>query len=57
MQSHFLREDQEPRPREAAQEMRKVFFVDAAHFILGCFLSVIWILVGFFHRVFEPTML
>ena len=42
MQFDFLHKELEPRLREAAQGMRKVYFVDAAHFVLGCFLGMIW---------------
>lgn len=42
LQFEFLRNELEPRLREAAQGKRKVFFVDAAHFVLGCFLGMIW---------------
>ena len=38
----FLRKELEPRLIEAAHGLRKVFFVDAAHFVLGCFLGMIW---------------
>jgi transposase len=42
MQFDFLRKQMEPRLIEAAHGQRKVFFVDAAHFVLGCFLGMIW---------------
>jgi len=42
LQFEFLRKELEPRLIEAAQGQRKVFFVDAAHFVLGCFLGMIW---------------
>ena len=42
LQFEFLRNELEPRLIEAAQGKRKVFFVDAAHFVLGCFLGMIW---------------
>ena len=41
-QFEFLRNELEPRLIEAAHGRRKVFFVDAAHFVLGCFLGMIW---------------
>ena len=41
-QFDFLRNELEPRLVEAAHGRRKVFFVDAAHFVLGCFLGMIW---------------
>ena len=42
LQFEFLRNQLEPRLIEAAQGKRKGFFVDAAHFVLGCFLGMIW---------------
>lgn len=42
LQFEFLRNQLEPRLIEAAHGRRKVFFVDAAHFVLGCFLGMIW---------------
>jgi transposase len=42
LQFDFLRKELEPRLMDAAQGRRKVFFVDAAHFVLGCFLGMIW---------------
>ena len=42
LQFEFLRNELEPRLIEAAHGRRKVFFVDAAHFVLGCFLGMIW---------------
>jgi transposase len=41
-QFDFLCNKLEPRLLEAAQGRRKVFFVDAAHFVPGCFLGMIW---------------
>jgi transposase len=41
-QFDFLCNELEPRLLEAARGQRKVFFVDAAHFVLGCFLGMIW---------------
>jgi transposase len=41
-QFDFLCNKLEPRLLEAAQGQRKVFFVDAAHFVPGCFLGMIW---------------
>jgi hypothetical protein len=40
-----------PRLAEAAAGKRKVFFVDAAHFVLGSFLGMIWCI----SRVFIKT--
>jgi transposase len=42
MQFDFLRKQLTPRLIEAAKGQRKVFFIDAAHFVLGCFLGMIW---------------
>ena len=42
LQFEFLRNKRAPRLIEAAHGQRKVFFVDAAHFVLGCFLGMIW---------------
>src|SRR5690606_16984357 len=40
-----------PRLEEAKQGRRRVFFVDAAHFVLGAFLGMIWS----FTRIFVPS--
>lgn len=40
----FLQEELIPRLEEAQQGERRVFFVDAAHFVLGAFLGMIWCL-------------
>jgi transposase len=42
LQFDFLQKELEPRLIDAAHGRRKVFFVDAAHFVLGCFLGMIW---------------
>ena len=42
LQLEFLRNEREPRLREVAERKRKVFFVDAAYFVLGCFFAMIW---------------
>ena len=42
LQFEFLRNELEPRLIAAAQGKRKVFFIEAAHFVLGCFLGMIW---------------
>jgi len=42
LQFDFLRKELEPRLIDAEHGHRKVFFVDAAHFVLGCFLGMIW---------------
>jgi transposase len=46
-----LEENIEPRLEEAKEGKRKVFFVDAAHFVLGSFLSYLWCI----ERVFIPS--
>jgi len=42
MQFEFLHKELEPRLRAAAQGKHRVYFVDAAHFVPGCFLGMIW---------------
>jgi transposase len=44
MQLVFLQEELVPRLQEAREGTRRVFFVDAAHFVLGAFLGMIWCL-------------
>ena len=51
LQFEFFQTQMQPRLREAAEGTRKVFFVDAAHFVLGAFLGMIWC----FSRVFVKT--
>jgi len=51
MQFDFYRTEMLPRLSEAATGKRKVFFMDAAHFVLGSFLGMIWC----FSRVFVKT--
>ena len=51
LQFEFFQTQMQPRLREAAEGRRKVFFVDAAHFVLGAFLGMIWC----FSRVFVKT--
>lgn len=41
-QFEFFTGELEPRLDEASRGVRKVFFVDAAHFVLGCFLGMVW---------------
>jgi transposase len=50
-QREFLEKDLEPRLAEAKEGKRTIFFVDAAHFVLGSFLGYLWCLV----RVFIPS--
>lgn len=40
----FLQDELMPRLQEAREGTRRVFFVDAAHFVLGTFLGMIWCL-------------
>jgi transposase len=51
MQFEFLQEELLPRLEEARKGQRRVFFVDAAHFVLGAFLGMIWS----FTRIFVPS--
>ncbi len=41
-QSEFLNDELEPLLEEEKQGKRKVFFVDAAHFVMGAFLGMLW---------------
>ncbi len=41
-QEEYKQEKLEPRLEEAQQGKRAVFFVDAAHFVMGAFLGMIW---------------
>lgn len=47
-QFNFFTQELSPRLEEAGKGERKVFFVDAAHFVLGSFLGMLWC----FSRVF-----
>jgi transposase len=51
MQFDFLQVELLPRLEEARNGERRVFFVDAAHFVLGAFLGMIWS----FTRIFVPS--
>ncbi len=51
LQLDFLAEDLLPKLVEAQKGERRVFFVDAAHFVHGSFLGMIWC----FQRLFIPT--
>ena len=42
VQEEFIREELEPRLKEARDNERVVFFVDAAHFVMGAFLGWLW---------------
>lgn len=48
----FLQEELLPKLQEAQEGKRRVFFVDAAHFVLGAFLGMIWCL----SRVFANSL-
>lgn len=41
-QREFLYGKLEPLPEEEKQGKRRVFFVDAAHFVMGAFLGMLW---------------
>ncbi|MDD2661131.1 MAG: IS630 family transposase, partial [Methylococcales bacterium] len=41
-QAEFLNNQLEPLLEEEKQGRRKVFFVDAAHFVMGAFLGMLW---------------
>ena len=47
-QEQFIKEELEPRLKEAKSGRRVVFFVDAAHFVLAPFLGILW----YFKRLF-----
>lgn len=51
LQLDFLENELLPRLEEAQKGQRRVFFVDAAHFVLGAFLGMIWC----FRRLFIRT--
>jgi transposase len=51
LQFEFFEREMLPRLDEAKEGKRKVFFVDAAHFVLGAFLGMIWC----FSRIFLRT--
>lgn len=42
LQLDFFEQEMTPRLEQAARGERKVFFVDAAHFVLGAFLGLVW---------------
>lgn len=50
LQLDFVDQELSPRLDEAGKGERKVFFVDAAHFVLGSFLGMIWCLKRIFIR-------
>lgn len=49
-QEKFKKEKMEPRLEEAKRGDREVYFVDAAHFVMGAFLACIWCFVRRFVR-------
>jgi transposase len=49
-QEQFKKEKMEPRLEEAKRGKREVYFVDAAHFVLGAFLACVWCFVRRFVR-------
>jgi hypothetical protein len=51
LQFDFFTTELSPKLEEAAKGERKVFFVDAAHFVLGSFLGMIWC----FGRIFMKS--
>lgn len=51
LQFDFHRQEMVPRLEAAAEGTRKVFFVDAAHFVMGAFLGMLWC----FGRMFIKT--
>jgi transposase len=51
LQFEFFTTELSPRLEEAGKGLRKVFFVDAAHFVLGSFLGMIWS----FSRIFVKS--
>lgn len=42
LQFDFYQNELQPRLQEASEGKRKVLFVDAAHFVLGAFLGLVW---------------
>jgi transposase len=44
-QAEFLEQKLEPALAEAREEVAHIFFVDAAHFVMGSFLCCVWCLV------------
>lgn len=50
MQFDFLTDELLPRLEEAREGKRRVFFVDASHFVLGSFLGMVWCFSRLFVR-------
>jgi transposase len=51
VQKEYVEKELQPRLKEAEEGKRKVYFMDAAHFVLGAFLGHLWS----FMRIFIPT--
>lgn len=49
-QREFLENDLEPKLEEARTGERKIFFVDASHFVMGVFLTCLWSISRIFVR-------
>jgi len=49
-QLEFLNEQLQPRLDEASKGKRKVFFVDASHFVMGAFVGMLWCFTRLFVR-------
>ena len=49
-QREFLEKDLEPKLEEARAGKRKIFFVDAAHFVMGVYLTCLWSISRIFVR-------
>lgn len=47
-QAEYKREKLEPRLKEAKENKRKIYFVDASHFVLSAYLGYIWTFVRVF---------
>lgn len=47
-QRQFLEKELKPRLEEAKEDKRKVLFVDAAHFVMGAYLTCLWCITRIF---------
>ena len=58
-QQKFKEDQLEPRIKEAQEQKRKLFFVDAAHFVHGAFLCFLWCFQRVFmqHLVVDPALM
>ena len=52
VQEEYKKDKLEPRLSEAKEGKRAVFFVDAAHFVMGAFLGLVWC----FERIFIKSL-